>query len=37
MSVSGVKQSRKGFGRNQSVRKLRELEGAAQPGEVNPV
>jgi hypothetical protein len=32
MSVNGVKQSRKGIGRNESVKRLRKPEGAAQPG-----
>jgi hypothetical protein len=37
MSASGMKQGRKGIGRNQGAERLKKPESAAQPGEVNPV
>jgi len=36
-SVAGMKQDRQGSGRNESVKRLRKPEDAAQPGEANPV
>lgn len=37
MSASGMKQGRKGIGRNQGAERLRKPESAAQPGEADPV
>jgi hypothetical protein len=36
-SVSGMKQGRKGQGRNQGAERLRKPESTAQPGKVSPV
>jgi hypothetical protein len=37
MGATRVKQSEKGFGRNQDAKRLRKPEGVAQPGSVGPV